>query len=134
MPGNSRSGKRRGPDALKIVQGTYRPDKSGSLDSKVNATGEPVMPDWLVGEARKHWEDVVPELIDMGIVKAIDTHMLACMCVWWQRFREATTKTALAESFYQWEKCARTFGMNPSDRSRLSVKPEGRKVRSRKSS
>ena len=92
------------------------------------------MPSGLSPMAQQHWQSVVPQLVEMGVAKEIDTEALATMCESWSRYRDLhryyrkggvedrirlVTKVAQAEK--QWFQMAGAFGMTPSDRARLTV-------------
>jgi P27 family predicted phage terminase small subunit len=50
------------------------------------------MPDWLDEVARQYWRRVVPELVAMGVAKAIDAEALTGMCRWYAIWRQADAR------------------------------------------
>ena len=125
------------PRELKILQGTFRPDRDRSLVSVGGATPEP--PDHLAGEALKFWRSVVPGLAKMGILCELDAPMLSMMCWWYaeaRRFADAAEKADLSDlkahrrllvmaslCAGHFDKIAARFGMTPADRARLRIDP-----------
>lgn len=81
MAGNSNSGRHRLPISAHLENGTYRPGKHGPIPDA--ATGEAQRPRGLTGEARKHWDRIVPDLVSRGLAKAIDAPALEQLCELW---------------------------------------------------
>ena len=125
-PGSGRN--RLSTDTLKF-NGTYREDYHGNrLET---AVGEPTMPSGMTEEAKTHWVNVVPGLIDCGSAKSIDTDALASMCDWWSDYKyySDTDNKDLAEkirmglknlAYQNWTKMMAKFGMTPADRAKLT--------------
>lgn len=129
------------PNAIKLMEGTYREDRHGGA---VHAPpGTPVKPKWLEGLASEVWDERVNELSQVpGLLSEVDAPSLALYCYYWQVFHEAK-KTIEEEgavctgekggayphpSVGQRNKAAEMiakigakFGMTPSDRT--SIKP-----------
>ena len=103
--------------------------------------GEPVMPEWLEGEARAEWERLIPLLGSMGVLSRIDGSALAALCQSWGEYRRytavlsaegaATTNargnvtkhpaaTVQQEAFGRWAKLMREFGLTPAARVGLA--------------
>jgi len=95
------------------------------------------MPQSLSPEARKHWKDVVPKLVEMGVAKAVDAAALVAMCESWSIYQDLhryyrrggvkqriVLATKLSVAVKTWAAQASTFGMTPSDRARLTVEPD----------
>jgi P27 family predicted phage terminase small subunit len=108
----------------------------------------PTRPGWLLPEAKREWNRVVPQLSALGLLTALDRGAIAGGCQWWAMFVDAvkdieengttfTTDTgyqgprpsvAMAlKSWQQYLAFAARFGLTPSDRSRLSV-PEPKPI------
>ena len=94
------------------------------------------MPLTLSTEAKKHWKDVVPKLVAMGVAKSIDAPALVMLCESWAIYQdlrryylvaELTERILLAAKLQSamktWGNQAGMFGMTPSDRARLTVEP-----------
>jgi P27 family predicted phage terminase small subunit len=130
----SNAGRPNKPISHLKLYGTYREDRHGHVDDQVDATGEPVRPEWLGHEAKQLWDRVVPLLIASGIAAEIDESELAAMCDWWGRYRDATRALdtiAIQERGYysmqilagaawkNFSSIASRFGLTPSDRAKL---------------
>lgn len=129
-------GRPRKPVALKLLDGTHRPDKDGPVCEQVQAGGAPLAPKHLLGEALAFWNDVVPGLVAMGVAAACDAPALALMCEWWARYRrfseDLDNHAVPASKVYQttvmvgiattnFDRLAARFGLTPSDRAKLRV-------------
>lgn len=66
------------PTALKLIQGTARPDRINKREPKPK--GAPVCPAHLDQVARNEWRRVVPELVRLGVIARIDSTTLAAYC------------------------------------------------------
>ncbi len=126
------------PIEAKILAGTFREDRDGSIDEAVLAKGVPIKPEHLTGEAGKFWDENMPRLATHGLGVS-DTNAFATMCEWWGRYRcamDALTKlksmaTAksralmiqASDAFRRFDSIACRFGMTPADRTRLRVEP-----------
>ena len=128
-------GRPRKPTAILKAQGTYRPDRHGKGEEP-QPDGEPIMPNWLDKTARQLWRRVVPNLIAMGVAKAVDAEALAGMCRWYAIWRAADAKLQAGdgdtykltiEATTAWKNyaaIANKFGLNPTDRTKLSIETD----------
>lgn len=131
---------RRGPapkSAAELkIRGTFREDRHAEREAIPEAAGVPVKPASLKGEAGKHWDAVVPQLVANGTAKEIDTPALVALCKTWGRYVACDAKLdkkpedknlgVRAESYLrQWLALAAKLGLTPADRQRLRVdKPQ----------
>lgn len=128
------------PVALKVLDGTYRESKDGPLAEQVMASGVPVAPADLDGEARAFWDQVVPGLVAIGVAVAMDAPELVAMCQWHARYvrygrqMDGVEPTSIKPNqliyltgvaWMNFDKIASRFGLTPSDRAKLRVKPAG---------
>jgi len=133
-------GRRPKPTALKKLQGNPGRRPLNELEPKP-ARGLPPCPDFLQGEARRHWDEIGPQLEAMGVLAEIDGTMLAAYCQAYAQWRDALEKLKLgtiikAPSGYPvlspycylankamqiMRGIAQEFGMTPSSRSRLKM-------------
>lgn len=128
MSGNRNSGRRPKPTEILRLQGTYRPKDHEHRANGPQATGHPARPSWLRGEARRFWERVIPQLVEMGVAKKIDRDDLAAMCEWWAAWRaniqlaatDASAMIAATKAYTHFQSLADRFGMNPSARIKLA--------------
>lgn len=129
------------PQALKKMQGTYRPDRDGGADDALDDR-KPYCPGWLDEDARKEWRRIAGPLHEAGLLKWVDQAALAGYCQAYARWKAAeetvaksgllikTTKgnviqnpavgianTALRDML----RIAKEFGMTPSARARIVV-------------
>ena len=92
------------------------------------------MPSGLSPAAARHWALVVPQLVKMGVARAVDSTSLGAMCEAYSRladmqryYRRASVKQRLVivgkvnQAQDTWVKLAARFGMTPSDRASLQV-------------
>ena len=133
------------PQALKKIQGTYRPDRDSGIDNSLSDK-KPTCPSWLDTKAKSEWRRMSKELYDAGLLKYIDRAALAAYCQAWGRWQAAeelvnekgllikTTNGNIIQSpavgianvaMRDMMKVLKEFGMTPASRSRLTVdKPE----------
>jgi phage terminase small subunit len=131
-----RRGPAKKPIAMKILEGTYRRDRDGDLDSIVLGEGEPRKPDDLDGLAGEFWDAWVPHLVALGVAKEIDSLALEQMCFWWgsakelRKILQKISKAALTKEYFRvqvltaqadksFNHIASRFGLTPADRARL---------------
>lgn len=74
-----KSGPPRRPTALKLVEGTYRADRAAKNEPKPEIEIPPCPPH-LIGEARKEWDSITPELERLGLLSRIDHAALEAYC------------------------------------------------------
>ena len=135
----------RKPTKLKVLEGTFRKDRSvgNEVDPEVSS---PRCPPWLIGEARKEWKRVVPELEKLGILAQLDLSMLVGYVLSWARLLIALDVVAEEGDYYETETAsggrmirrhpaslmvdqervqlrqfASEFGLSPAARSRVSA-------------
>ena len=132
-------GPARTPNALKLIEGTYREDRHGGIHVP---PGAPAKPDWLGPIASAVWDERVEELMTIpGLLSPMDGPALATYCHAWQRFHDAQAEIELSGSItcvsekggeYMHPavatqhkaieliaKIGAKFGMTPSDRAGL---------------
>lgn len=108
---------------------------SGNTDVKQTAAilGEPEMPEWLSPTARSIWKEIIPQLMQLGILTRVDAAPLARMCWMQATLRDAAEGDLLTVDMVRSLTSAilaieRDFGMTPAARSRVAVKPHLAKV------
>lgn len=142
---------RRGPKAIPTrilkIRGSRR--ARGRKDD-VPASGQPIRPVWLVGEAKRKWDMLAPQLGDMGLLAACDRDLLALYCETYNEYLAARKMTKKAKSFLiktpsgriarnplllirddaaeRLRKLASEFGMSPSSRSGLTINRQKRET------
>lgn len=115
--------------------GTFRAHRHAGM-AGVKATGKPVCPRCLSGEARKFWTLVVPELTQNGTVKRLDTAAVQAACETWALYRAAyqeaiadpldkAARCAVVSYLALWERLAAKLGLSPVDRARLRADDGG---------
>ena len=134
-------GRKPTPNALKLIRGSRRvnPDEPQPI-------GEiPPCPDHLDDEARRQWDQLVPELLACGLLTCIDGSALAAYCQTWSRWVNAENELSKlgqivkSPSGYpivnpylaicnrcidQMHRYGCEFGMTPSSRTRIKVTPK----------
>ena len=129
------------PTALKLLQGTARPDRMPKNEPKPEL-GAPTRPNWLLPEAKREWSRIVPELLRLGILAKIDRAALAARCQCWAMYVGAIRELRDREMWFETEKsyCGphplvgiavkmldklamldAKFGLTPADRARLDI-------------
>jgi len=142
MKPTDKTGTRRKPTALKVLQGTYRKDRVNPDEPKINP-GIPEPPDHLGEVALAEWARITDELYQVGIIAKKDMSVLAAYCQafedWVLSSEDCTEKGMTIETTNgniiqnpAWGvKCrardamvkyATEFGMTPSSLSKVSVK------------
>lgn len=142
-------GRRQIPDEIKIADGTYRKDLSGDPEERVPAKGLPT-PGELSGGALDAWNELIPPLIELGIVKEIDGVVLRGMCRWYAEYLKQAAVMDLIEgleaaseqyrraalgalqAWKEFERTASLFAMSSSGRSGVRLPKEKKGVAARK--
>lgn len=94
------------------------------------ATGQPIKPDHLTGEASDLWDFIAAKLVDNGTVKEQDTMALVVACEMWALYRAAVTvslenpadrdaRITVLHYKAAWESSAAKLGLNPADRQKI---------------
>mgnify|MGYP002777936498 CR=1 FL=1 len=132
MAGNSNSGRRKLPVAIKIARGTYRADRD--TVPVALPEGVPAPAHELGEEARILWEAVVPGLVEKKLAGAADGVTLTMMCHWWGVYVETVKVLAkgdldigqqwpwlnrMSMATKKFDEFARRFGLTPADREKL---------------
>ena len=129
---------------LKVLEGTYRPDRANAGEVFPEAPESLSPPSWLCERAKEKWNELVPILARNGLFTECDTDHLAIYCATWVRWRDAEDHlnagkiTTTARSGYEqvspYYTIAKTeraelmklgdkLGLNPSGRSRIHTNP-----------
>lgn len=129
------------PTALKELAGNPGKRATNKKEPTLKAERPPI-PKHLQGEARKEWNRIAKQLVEIGVVTKIDRAALAAYCQNWARWVQAEQEMSRAdfrmitftESGYPvvspWLNVANTamknmlrflseFGMTPSSRARV---------------
>lgn len=140
---------KRGPkpksNAEKLLAGN--PGKRPLPAEPSPALGRPVRPEWLLPQAVEKWDELVPQLEEMGVLAVIDGHALAIYCQCYARWLsaeqfmtahgvvaimrndkgEVKSMTPAAEFFVatkmleKLNQLGMQFGLSPAARGRLSL-------------
>jgi len=132
------------PTALRILKGKGgKPLEKCEPKPKI---GTPERPEWVDGEARKCWDQLVPQLHEVGVLTVIDGNALARYCATWVRWKDAerflaengptctgpdsdgVTKKYPENDIFdklavQLTTLEREFGLTPSARTRIRTEP-----------
>ena len=127
------------PTRLKVIEGTYRPDKA-IAGEPLPPVSVPRCPPWLLPEAKRAWKRIGKLLKPLGLIAEIDYMALAMLCQSWARWREAeeviskagpvqTTPSGYQQQapqvsianarFAQLQQMLGRFGATPADRTRV---------------
>jgi P27 family predicted phage terminase small subunit len=134
-------GRKPKPPELRVIEGNpgHRPIPENHPKP---APKRPSRPSWLLTEAKREWNRVVPQLEKLGLLSQIDRAALAMYCQTWARYKQAedalnkygfTMKTDNGNVIQRPEVsisrnaanlirnlCAE-FGFTPSSRGRISL-------------
>ena len=132
------------PTALKLLDGTYRADRAAPNEFQP-VPGAPECPDQVSRDplALSHWQRVVGELVEKGVLAKIDVAHLHGYCVAYAAAERAQarynkkpevktpygpkTNPAMAEAIKWWEKVrgfGNDMGLSASARTRVSMQPK----------
>ena len=133
------------PTAILNLRGSWRANANKA--EPMPKAGRPECPDWLDESAQAAWEQLAPQLEDMGVLTVIDGQALTLLCQTWAKWKEAelairehgavspiynadgslkymqqSPHVSIARSAAdQLAKMFREFGMTPSARTRIEV-------------
>lgn len=139
-------GRNRKPTALKVIEGTDRPDRANPNEPKA-PPGDVSEPPELAGYALECWRDLAPLLTEMGLLDLSSARMLVALCEAYADWREAVDDIAAKGAYYEVnerqlsrpavgvrEKAWRRyhlglteFGLTPASRARVEAKPTAAK-------
>ena len=83
------AGRKPKPTALKLIQGTYRPDRANPSEPRPKP-GIPPCPKYLQGEARRQYRKTARKLARIGLLTELDDMALSMLCQGWADYLEAT--------------------------------------------
>ena len=83
------AGRKPKPTNLKLIQGTYRPDRANPSEPKPKAIIPPC-PKFLQGDARKQYGKMAKKLARIGLMTELDDMALSMLCQAWAEYLEAT--------------------------------------------
>ena len=82
-------GRRPSPHHLKLIKGTFRPDRIRRVVNADRSLGKPPPPTFLSAEAREEWDRQCDPLYAAGMLTALDGAALAAYCQSYGRWRQA---------------------------------------------
>jgi P27 family predicted phage terminase small subunit len=85
------AGRKPKPTNLKLIQGTYRPDRANLSEPKPRAVIPPC-PSFLQGEARKQYQQTAKKLARMRMATELDGMALVILCQSWRECIDAWAK------------------------------------------
>jgi len=139
-----RRGPPKKPAALKVVQGTFRPDRAPKSPSRAQS-GAPRAPKGMSQLGLGCWRRMVPRLIEAQVLTELDREMLAAFCECWAAYwdlkaivqKEGYTTMgsrgnlrphpavgAMKVQLDYVVRLGREFGLTPASRSRIEALPE----------
>ncbi len=136
--------RRRTPEKIKRLQGTYRDDRDHETVKPVPIAGDP--PSWLPDDAKEKWAQLAPVMQGYGLLTEIDRDQFAQYCLFYVRAIEAESDieqrgllvqsardsskvknpaVSIAKEYHSAaSKLADKFGMNPLNRENVSTYTE----------
>ena len=73
------------PTATLNLRGSWR---GKARKDEPQAAGVPVKPSFIKGKAKKKWEELLNELMTLGVVGSIDSTTLARYCQLWEMYQD----------------------------------------------
>jgi phage terminase small subunit len=120
-----RGGSLRKPTALKLLEGTARPDRLNPNEPEFDlASGSP--PSWLPKKAKEVWQERAVVLLERKVLTEADVELFAKYCIIAAKTRlmAKATKTDKVRQFLQLAQQERLlaieFGLTPASRGRVS--------------
>jgi P27 family predicted phage terminase small subunit len=139
-----RRGPPKQPAALKVLKGTYRPDRDGPTEALFEPGVEP--PALVTGNPRAlgEWERLGPKLEELGLLTMADRALFSVYCVTWGQWEQISEELAergelvaeIGAKGYRQElpefsvqkklwsmlkETAARFGFSPADRASLGL-------------
>jgi phage terminase small subunit len=111
-------GRKPTPTHLKIVAGN--PGKRPLPIDEPKPEGKAVRPKFLRGRAAELWDEYAPKLEAMGVLTDVDAHLFAAWC---SLAAEMEKRPMSPAGVAQFRGLSAAFGMEPSARARLGMKP-----------
>lgn len=121
-------GRKPKPTKQKILQGTFRKDRSNPAEPNYQKGLAPP-PEWLNEDGLKVWRELAPPLIEAGVLLAPDHAMWSVYCQLLGEFIEAAREGRVisAARTSQIRSLASVFGLEPSSRSKIQVTAQPQK-------
>ena len=148
--GSSKSG-RRVPKERKIIRGTFRNDRNPAEEPEPTIVDKvPSCPPHLGRHAKAIWKRLAPEMVRAGVLTVVDVPALEILCSTYQDYRDAREAVflnekgkpqtlrqylrgrnsqtmpeynALKAAYATYKSYAVEFGLTPSSRNRIDLKP-----------
>lgn len=148
--GSSKSG-RRVPKELKIIRGTFRNDRNPAEEPEPTIVEKvPACPLYLGRHAKALWKRLAKEMVRSGVLTVVDVPALEMLCSSYQDYRDAREAVftsekgrpqtlrqylkgrnsqtmpeynALKAAYATYKSYAVEFGLTPSSRNRIDLKP-----------
>lgn len=84
-------GPRNKPSELKVLEGTYRPDRAAKNEPKPRAPNSlPDPPSYFDAVAKKEWKRIGPELMRLALLTVVDMGAFEAYCLSYSRLVAAT--------------------------------------------
>lgn len=131
--------RRKKPTKLKLIHGTFRPDRASENEPKPDPIAPP-RPAWVTGRAKEFWERISPRLEKLGLLTELDGDALAMLCDAWadlhhareylkkiraqknpQQKRLRLAQVSVERARHDVRLLMNEFGFTPAARSRMSV-------------
>lgn len=116
-------GRKAKPTALKLIQGTSRPDRDPVDAPNFEQVEEfPAAPQHLNADGAAAWNDLGPKLVAAGVLQVVDLYALEQACYAWQRFRKKAKADMdiTASEDNALKSLLSEFGMTPAARRRVA--------------
>lgn len=114
-------GRRPKPTVLKVLEGN--PGKRPLPKHEPKPQGMAEMPGWLRPGAVKVWNEYAPRLEGLGLLTDLDAETFGQWCTLTAMFRRKPAEMP-AGKIARMDAIGQRFGLDPSSRARMSVKPQ----------
>lgn len=138
MAGNKNSGRVKIPDSVKAHRGTLRKSRVNKNEFRVEAlTKMPEPPNHLGQEVKDIWNKSGNELIEKGVLTAVDLPAFTRYCQHYHFYNLHTEDlndiTTTPQDYYKILSISKylsdfetSFGLNPRGRSNMNIVPKGK--------
>ena len=128
----------RKPVEILKANGSYQESKHGHRALPIPSSGDPAQPPGMTDAAKVVWEQIVPQLTEMGVLHKQDSHAVAALCELQAQHSancrrlarnrsDTANQRAWRDSHALLQRTLNDFGLTPLGRSRLGTpieKPE----------
>lgn len=114
-------GRKRLPDNVHVLRGTFKPSRHGARDKKpLLEPGKPSAPAWLKGAALTEWRRVVRILAPTNVLTVADRTIIAQYCLLFGKMAESLDEFS-ASDHHQLRSLCSELGLTPASRAKFAT-------------